>query len=422
MNQYVNHSDVRDLLAKIQHDGLDKKIYSDIVDSDGYQYVDLVQEGGGVLGIALLGYTYIMENAGIRFFSLAGSSAGAINSMMMAGLARVGDAVSLKTLEMLANKNLFEIIDGDRRLWKLLQRFLNNKNWKYSLLAWNIRRIRKVIMHNLGLNPGDDFLNWIDKTLQDSGIQTFSDLSLHRQQLPALFDRTSGKQVKREAGLKIIASDITSKSKVTFPEMAELYWKEPDAVSPSLFVRASMSIPFFFEPLVVNNIPGGGTYENQDISREKTRWRKHTGYKGIIPKTVHFVDGGMLSNFPINVFHRKGVPAKPTFGARLSTWRTQASEVKSIGNYCNAMISTMRQLHDYDFILKNNDYKQLICSIDCDAQIDENGNSRFNFLDFDMQEQTKIELFSLGAVKAVEFLDAFDWEHYKETRAKMYQD
>jgi len=27
------------------------------------QYVDLVQEGGGVLGIALVGYTSILENA-----------------------------------------------------------------------------------------------------------------------------------------------------------------------------------------------------------------------------------------------------------------------------------------------------------------------------------------------------------------------
>ena len=37
-----------------------------------------MQEGGGVWGIALLGYTYILEKMGIRFFSLAGTSAGAI--------------------------------------------------------------------------------------------------------------------------------------------------------------------------------------------------------------------------------------------------------------------------------------------------------------------------------------------------------
>ena len=31
------------------------------MDKSGNYYVDLVQEGGGVLGIALVGYTYILE-------------------------------------------------------------------------------------------------------------------------------------------------------------------------------------------------------------------------------------------------------------------------------------------------------------------------------------------------------------------------
>ncbi len=421
MDQFINHPEMQDLLKKIKQGGLDKKVYSDIVDSNGYQYVDLVQEGGGILGIALLGYTYIMEQAGIRFFSLAGSSAGAINSMMMSGLGKVGEPVSLKTLEMLSNKNLSEIVDGDTRLWKLLRRFLDNKSWKYSLFVLNIGRIRNTIMYRLGLNPGDDFLKWIHNALQNKDILTLADLRHHRQKLPDLFDRNSGKQIKRKADLKIIASDITSKSKITFPEMAELYWEKPDAISPSLFVRASMAIPFFFEPLIVTNIPGAGTSEDPDLPREQTRWRKHTGYRGIIPNTVHLVDGGMLSNFPINVFHRKGIPSKPTFGAKLSTWRTEAQEVKSIGNYCGAMISTMRQLHDYDFILKNTDYKQLICSIDCDAQLDAQGNRVFNVLDFEMPAETQAKLFRHGAAKAVEFLDTFNWEHYKKTRKQLTQ-
>ena len=50
---------------------------SDLVDTNGHQYVDLVQEGGGVLGIALLGFTYVLESMGIRFWRLAGTSAGA---------------------------------------------------------------------------------------------------------------------------------------------------------------------------------------------------------------------------------------------------------------------------------------------------------------------------------------------------------
>ncbi|HEX8357472.1 MAG TPA: hypothetical protein VF610_08680, partial [Segetibacter sp.] len=52
-------------------------IVSDIIDGDGNQYVNLVQKGGGVLGIALVGYTFILEAAGVRFMRMAGTSAGA---------------------------------------------------------------------------------------------------------------------------------------------------------------------------------------------------------------------------------------------------------------------------------------------------------------------------------------------------------
>ena len=53
--------------------------------SAGNQYVDLVMEGGGVLGIALVGYTYVLEQAGLRFLGIAGTSAGAINAAYFAG-------------------------------------------------------------------------------------------------------------------------------------------------------------------------------------------------------------------------------------------------------------------------------------------------------------------------------------------------
>ena len=56
---------------------------SDVRDAQGNQYVNLVQEGGGVLGVALLGYTYVLEQMGIRFMKMAGTSAGAINTMLM---------------------------------------------------------------------------------------------------------------------------------------------------------------------------------------------------------------------------------------------------------------------------------------------------------------------------------------------------
>lgn len=417
MYSYIENAFIKNLTDRIFVEGLDRKAYSDIVDSDGNQYVDLVQEGGGLFGIALLGYTYLLERANIRFFSLAGTSAGAINSMMMAALSKVGEPVSLRTLDMLTGKDLSELVDGDRRLWRLIQQYMHNSFWKYFLTFYNIRRIRYTISHHLGLNPGVEFEKWIASHLASNGIQSLSDLEHHRSKLPKLFDRNSGNRVSKKAQLKLITSDITSKSKITFPEMAELYWKNPDEVHPALFVRASISIPFFFMPLIVKNIPGAGSYEDSKLPKNKTKWRKHTGFRGEIPHTVHFVDGGMLSNFPIHAFHQVGVPLKPTFGARLSTWRAEAYPVDGFQAFCNAMVGTMRQLHDYDFLLQHPDYKHLICSIDCDAQLDEQGRKKFNYLDFEMEEATKVKLFQHGAQKAYEFLKKFDWERYKQVRA-----
>ena len=42
-------------------------IVSDVIDDKGHQYVNLVQKGGGVLGVALVGYTYILEPNGYSF-------------------------------------------------------------------------------------------------------------------------------------------------------------------------------------------------------------------------------------------------------------------------------------------------------------------------------------------------------------------
>lgn len=81
-----------------------------------------------------------------------------------------------------------------------------------------------------------------------------------------------------------------------------------------------------------------------------------------------------------------------------------------------AIISTMRQLHDYDFLLRNRDYKQLICNIDCDAEKDENGNTKFRWLDFNMRPELKVELFLLGAKRGLEFLDKFNWYEYRSMR------
>jgi len=382
------------------------KRYSDIEDAHGNQYIDLVQEGGGVLGIALVGYTYILEKAGIRFMSLAGTSAGAINTMMMAGLGRIDEKKSEKILTILSNQNLFDLVDGHKKIKKLINKAVKKEKGLIWSLVWSALLIFRTLKNKLGLNPGSYFESWITKELKLNGIHTLRDLKALRKILPIDLRnvQTNTAIDTIEAKLAIITSDITTHTKVEFPKMTELYWSNPDDVAPAKMVRASMSVPFFFEPFKVDDLPNSG-------SENDSNWDKHARYSGPVPSSVRFVDGGMLSNFPINVFHRSdgGIPRMPTFGVRLSTYRENFSDTDTFLGMNGAMISTMRQIHDYDFLLKNPDYKQLICRIDADKT--------FNWLDFNMTQESQINLFNLGAKKAVEFLNKFDWEAYKASRA-----
>ena len=202
----------------------------------------------------------------------------------------------------------------------------------------------------------------------------------------------------------MITSDVTTQTKVQFPEMASLYWKEPDREHPSKYVRASMSIPLFFYPVLAEDLPKG--------PEAKARWEEMASYEGEVPPKVAFVDGGMLSNFPINVFHNsKKIPRLPTFGVRLSSYRNEYNKTNNFFQYAGAMIGTMRHIFDFDFFLRHPDYKHLICSIDAD--------NTYNWLDFNMKDENKKTLFLLGANKAIDFLEKFDWANYKDIRAKI---
>lgn len=407
MKEFIEDDLILELVKEARE--LGEKDFSDIRDDEGNQYVDLVQEGGGVLGIALVGYTYILEKAGIRFFSLAGTSAGAINTLMTAGLSRIGEPVSMKILKMLSEKDLFDIVDGDKKIRKLIQKAINHESGLVRSLICNAIRIYKTLKKKLGVNPGVDFETWISGELERAGIHTLKDLKELRKKMPEGIKNISDPDdLVPEAGLAIITSEITTHTKVKFPEMAELYWEDPDSRPPAKMVRASMSIPFFFQPMEIKGLPNAGKVHDSN-------WDKHAKYFGEVPGSVKFVDGGMLSNFPINVFHRTDnkIPGKPTFGVRLSAYRQSYSKTDTFLRICGAMISTMRQVLDYEFILKHPDYSQLICNIDADG--------KFNWLNFNMSKDEQVELFRLGAQKAIEFLRKFDWEKYKQTREKLTQ-
>ncbi len=402
---FTDHPEIQKLTAEAQSIRANPQaIYSDVIDDQGNQYVDLVQEGGGVLGIALLGYTYIMEEAGIRFYDLAGTSAGAISTLLLASLGRLETPKSMEGLKALASTNLFDFVDGNPKIKKTMQLLIEGKEGKAKFrLALQSVRIFRLLQTRLGLNPGVVFTQWLEKILHDNEVTTTQELSNKRENPPGLRDR-EGTLIDSKPKWVVIASDVTTKTKVQFPAMGGLYVQRPDLESPARWVRASMSVPFFFEPVRFGGLPAG--------PEAKARWWDLARYRGPIPPQVEMVDGGMLSNFPINVFHRKqGVPRRPTFGVRLSSYREGFGNSQKFFPFLGSMVSTMRQIHDLDFLLRNEDYSHLICRLDVDQ--------KFHWLNFNMTDEEKRALFQYGAEGALKFLRSFDWNGYKEIRKKL---
>ena len=400
---FTEDPDIKDIVHKAEQDMRGKHV-SNIVDSDGHQYVDLVLEGCGVFGIALVGYTYVLEQAGLRFLGLGGTSTGSVNALLLAAVGPAREAKSIRLIEMLSRIDLADFADGDEDSRSFVESMIEPPPWPALL-----RRVYRAalaydsIEDTRGLNPGQYFLDWLIGILKDHKIETNRDLAAHLQAAaPGLRLRDSDLPLSTRAAsarLAIIAADVTTRTKAEFPRMAGLYWDRPDDVNPANFARACASIPFFFEPYVVKNIPRDPL--------AAIAWRKV--FPGPVPDQVHFMDGGILSNFPIDLFHRAGMPNAPTFGARIAFDRTRIQKIESPLGLAAAIFNATRQSLDYDFIHRNSDYRCLVATIDTGRQ---------NWLNFRLSDQDKLELFRNGAHAAGRFLKEFDWLDYRKTRAR----
>jgi len=385
-----------------------QKKYSDIIDDENLQYVDLVMEGGGMLGIALVGYTWALEQAGIRFLGIGGTSAGSINALLLAALDVPAKAKSPKLLEEMTTLDFFSFVDGDDNSRDLIESWIEGSG--KLKLAFKAVQVLGILNKRLGLNPGKVFQDWGTKLLNDEGIKTLADLRARINTIPKGLRTRDGKilDTPEKAGgrLAIVAADVSTETKVIFPDNADLYFNDPENVNPGIFVRASMSIPYFFEPLRLESLPQG-----EDA---KKRW-SDVGYsadteKGGLPQYAVFVDGGIMSNFPIDVFHDySGIPAAPTFGVKLE-YDDRRHPIEGPFELLGAIFNSARHCLDYDFLHRNPEYKLLVQWIPC---------QKYNWLDFNMSDEHKAGLFKEGAVKAIEFLNRFDWAEYKAFRAKI---
>ena len=228
--------------------------------------VDLVLEGGGVKGIGLLGAVLALADDGYRFARVAGTSAGAIVAALVAAYQRAGR--DLRDLEQVMNTlDYAKFADGTP-----LTRF-----------GGKVGEGLDVMVHGGG-HSGDYLTEWLRPLLADVGVHTFADLRI---------DDPGGTLLSYQRySLVVHASDLTRRVLVRLPWDYPEYDIVADDQPVVDAVRASMSIPFYFRPVQVPT--GNGT--------------------------ATWVDGGLLSNFPITAFDRTdgAVPRWPTWGVKLS--------------------------------------------------------------------------------------------------------
>jgi NTE family protein len=262
------------------------------VDASGQRQLmaDLVLEGGGVRGIGLAGAVEVLSEAGYRFARVAGTSAGAIAATLVASITKAGGSMSL--LQRYLAQLQFDQFTREGHV----------RHWADKLVGAKVTNAADLMVH-MGLYSGDYLAEWLRPILHDDlGVTTFGDLRITQNDDPGM-----SLTPERRYRLVVHTSDITRGELARLPWDYNFYGLDRDGQDLVSAVRASMSIPFFFEPVLVQTKPA-----TVQIPRPDGSFAEQV-YPG---GQVTWVDGGMLSNFPIDAFDRADgrAPRWPTIG------------------------------------------------------------------------------------------------------------
>jgi NTE family protein len=318
---------------------------------------DLVLEGGGVKGIGLVGAYASLKEAGYDVHRIAGTSAGAIVGALIAADMSVDELTRVMKEVDYGRFQDESFLDHLGLVGKGLSLFLEK-----------------------GIYEGNYLKEWLDGLLTKLGKRTFADLRIE--------DPGSSLPPERQYRLVVMTADVTRGELIRLPWDYRKYGLEPDDQPVADAVRASMSIPFFYEPV---RLRSRGPNDSEAES--------------------YLVDGGMLSNFPIEVFDRTdGKPPRwPTFGIKLSAKPHAAQVAKfTVGGtfgLARAMLGTMTSFHDQMHI---DDPSVLARTMFVDTM-------HVKATDFDLDAATQAALYSNGRRAATRFLAGWNFERYVAT-------
>ena len=221
---------------------------------------DLVLAGGGVFGIGQVGAVALLEERGFRFKRIAGTSAGSIvGSLLAAGM----PADELR--RTIGELDYLRFFDTDA----------------LDMIPF-VGAALSVTFEN-GFLEASRFTEWIADRLDALGVRTFADLRTD--------DAGADPRPEHRWRLVAVAADVTRGELLRLPWDYQRYGLDPDEQPVAEAVRASIAVPYLFEPFKLR-YPGGESL---------------------------LVDGGVVSNYPIDTFDRTdGKRARwPTYGVTL---------------------------------------------------------------------------------------------------------
>ena len=311
---------------------------------------DAVFEGGGVKGIGLAGALAVAEEKGYQWENVAGTSAGAI----VAALVAAGyTAVELKEIMQELNYNNFKDATPLDRI--------------------PVAGPLASLIFEKGIYEGKFFEDWIRELLKAKNAETFNNLIIE--------DHREDEQYRFK--LRVIASDITRGRLLVLPQDIVDFGRKPEDLDVAEAVRMSMSIPFFYEPIKLEN--------------------QNTG------QTSYIVDGGLLSNFPVWLFDTEGeTPSWPTFGFKLTEPKEgKPNNIRGPITLLTALFSTMMEAHDARYIEDENFTRTIPIP-----------TLGIGTTEFDISQEKSEALYQSGRKAAEKFFTTWDFQKYVDNYRK----
>jgi len=320
---------------------------------------DLVLEGGGVKGTGLVGAITALTSAAepYTFHRVAGTSAGAIVASML--------AAGYDPAEM--NKIMTDLD---------FSQFEDENSRHFKMLAEG-----SGLLFHEGLFLGKFLHDWVGQTLAAKNVRTWADLK----------DDDPGSSLPPDQRYKliVIVSDVSRGRMLRLPwDYQPLLGVDPDTQLVADAVRSSAGIPFFFRPFQMT--------ANPDVTQ---------GHGNIL-----CTDGGMLSNFPVDIFDRTDgkQPRWPTFGVKLSarqpvtkaSWNPDANTIE----LAKSLLGTMQTAHDRVYVDQASVASRTVF-------VDTTG---YTATDFHLTLADKQKLFNNGLTAGQKFLGKWDWAKWQQ--------